>query len=549
MSDPDGPPAQLSQAQLARLTGYAVAQAVVVGDVVFSPGDVDYDLVVIESGWIEILTPSTGDEPEAVVARYGPQGFLGELNFLTGQTAYLIARVTEAGQIHRLSRTRFRDLMADDPELSDILLRTFLARRDLLRTNAATRGLTILGSAMSAESLALRTFVARQRLPHRWFDVDSPTGQSLITTTTMTPNDLPVVITPQQHLARATPGALADLLGLSYHRSRGELIDLIVIGSGPAGLAAAVYGASEGFRTIVLDSVGIGGQAAASSRIENYLGFPSGISGQDLTQRAALQAMKFGAELASPCKVTTLDTDGYHLIITLDDGTEIESRAVLIATGVRYKKLPITHWEDFEGVGIYYAATELEARACGSVPITVIGGANSAGQAALYLASRGSIVTLAIRGSNAALGMSSYLLTRLIAEPKVTILVNSEVTGLAGTTSLHRITLTDSTTGESFEQDCRGLFCFIGAEPETGWLDDIDLHHDGSILTDVQLDPDKLGSTWVALGRNPLPFETSIPTVFAAGDVRLGSTKRVAAAVGEGASAVRSIHDAIGTSS
>jgi thioredoxin reductase (NADPH) len=545
---PDAPetPAQLTEAQLARLTVYAVAEAVAPGDIVFRPGDVDYDLIVIETGWIDILTPAVADEPEAMVARYGPRGFLGELNFLTGQTAYLTARVTEAGRIHRLSRSRFRDLMADDPELSDILLRTFLARRDSLRSGAAARGLTILGSAMSSESLALRTFAARQRLPHQWFDVDSPAGQALIATTALTAADLPAVITPQQHLSRATPGGLADLLGLSYHRASGEPVDLIVIGSGPAGLAAAVYGASEGLRTVVLDAVGVGGQAAASSRIENYLGFPSGISGRDLTQRAALQAMKFGAELSSPCRVVTLDADGSHLTVTIADGTEIESRAVLIATGVRYRKLPIARWEDFEGAGIYYAATELEARACGGAPITVLGGANSAAQAALYLATRGSAVTLAIRGSHAALGMSSYLLTRLVAEPKVTILVNTDVTGLAGTTSLQRISLTDNGTGATAEQECRGLFCFIGAEPETDWLDGVDLDRNGSILTDSQLDPDKLGGTWTALGRDPLPFETSIPTVFAAGDVRLGSTKRVAAAVGEGASAVRSIQSAIG---
>lgn len=539
-------PAELSAEQLDRLTVYAVSQTVGPGDVVFRPGDVDYDLIVIESGWIDILTPAIGDEPETLVARYGPRGFLGELNFLTGQTAYLTARVTEAGRIHRLSRNRFRDLMADDPELSDILLRTFLARRDLLRHGAAVRGLTILGSAESPDSLALRTFAARQRLPHQWFDVDSPVGSAMIAATRLSAADLPVVITPQQRLTRATPGALAYLLGLSYRRASGKPIDLTIIGSGPAGLAAAVYGASEGLHTVVLDSVGIGGQAAASSRIENYLGFPSGISGQELTQRAALQAMKFGAELSTPAQVASLVTDGHHLVVTLTDGTEIASRAVLIATGMRYYRLPIPRWADFEGAGIYYAATELEARACQGSPTTVIGGANSAGQAALYLAARGSTVTLAIRGPEAALGMSSYLLTRCVAEPRVTILVNTEVTALAGTTSLERITLTNNMTGASTEQDCLGLFCFIGAEPATGWLDNVDLGVDGSILTDVQLDPRKRGDTWAGLGRDPLPFETSIPTVFAAGDVRHGSTKRVAGAVGEGASAVRSIHSAIG---
>ena len=538
--------AQLTTAQLARLAAYAVTEDVAVGEVVFRPGDVDYDLVVIETGWIEILTPALGEDPEAVVARYGPQGFLGELNFLTGQTAYLTARVTAAGRIHRLSRARFRDLMADDPELSDILLRTFLARRDLLRANAAARTLTILGSELSSESLALRTFAARQRLPHQWFDVDSPAGKSLIESTHLSPADLPALITPQRVVERATPGILADLLGLSYRRTTTTLVDVTVIGSGPAGLAAAMYGASEGLSTVVLDSVGIGGQAAASSRIENYLGFPSGISGHDLTQRAALQAMKFGAELASPCKVVNLGTDGCHLILTLEDGAEIVSRSALIATGVRYKKLPLPHWGDFEGAGIYYAATELEARACGVEPVTVIGGANSAGQAALFLAARGSAVTLAIRGADPALGMSTYLLTRLRAHPLVTIMLNAEVTGLDGDGALQHITLTDTLGGTTSGQACRGLFCFIGAEPATRWLHDVQLDDAGAVRTDIRLDSDQLGATWDTLGRDPLPFETSIPNVFAAGDVRLSSAKRVAAAVGEGASAVRAIHTAIG---
>jgi thioredoxin reductase (NADPH) len=322
-----------------------------------------------------------------------------------------------------------------------------------------------------------------------------------------------------------------------------------VIGSGPAGLAAAVYAASEGLTTIVVDSVGIGGQAAASSRIENYLGFPSGISGHDLTQRAALQAMKFGAELCSPCKVVSLDIGGQYLGVTMSDGNQVESHAVLIATGVHYNKLPIDRWSDFEGAGIYYAATEMEAKECDGAPVAVVGGANSAGQAALYLASTGSDVTLVIRGPQPALSMSSYLLARLEANPKVTILVNSEVTGIAGTSSLERIAITDNVTESSAEQKCRGLFCFIGARPATGWLGDVELHRDGSILTGTDLPHASAGRTRASLGRGPLLLETSVPAVFAAGDVRYGSMKRVAAAVGEGASAVQSVHIAIGLQS
>jgi thioredoxin reductase (NADPH) len=537
---------QLSGAQFDRMTAYGVAQPVQVGDVVFGPGDVDYDLILIESGWIEILSPATVEEPESVVARYGPGGFLGELNFLTGQTAYLMARVTEAGRIHRISRTQFRRLMATEPDLSGILLRTFLARRDLLRDGPAARAIAILGSELSADSLALRTYAARQRLAHVWVHVDSAAGRALAESTQITAADLPAVITGHQVLRRATTVQMAQALGLTYRHTGSKPVDLTVIGSGPAGLGAAVYGASEGLNTVVLDAVGVGGQAAATSRIENYLGFPSGLSGQELTQRAALQAMKFGAQLSSPCRVVDLDTDGAHLSVMLSDGTTIESRAVLIATGVHYNTLPLERWIEFEGAGIYYAATELEARACRTEPVTVVGGANSAGQAALYLASRDCQVTLAVRGSDVAATMSSYLVARLRAHPRVTIRVNTEVTGLSGGSSLQRITLTDNATGEVLEHRCAGLFCFIGARPATQWLADLALDRAGFIRTDAQLDPEELGATWAALGRTPLPFETSMPTVFAAGDVRLTSLKRVASAVGEGASAVRSIHTALG---
>jgi thioredoxin reductase (NADPH) len=532
--------------QFARLTSYAVPELVAVGDIIFQPGDVDYDLVAIESGWIEVISPPTRGDPEAVVARYGPGGFLGELNFLTGQTAYLTGRVSEAGRIHRITRSQFRHVMAEDPEVSDVLVRTFLARRDLLRGGVAARGIAILGSGLSAASMALRTFAARQRLPHLWLDPESAAGRALIESTHLSAADLPVVLTPHKVLRRATPGQLAQLLGLTYRDSTGRPVDLTVIGSGPAGLAAAVYGASEVLKTVVLDAVGIGGQAAASSRIENYVGFPSGVSGHDLTQRAALQAMKFGAQLSSPCTVVDLDTTGSYLRVTLADGTVIDSHAVLIATGVGYRSLPLPRWIDFEGAGIYYAATELEARACSAQPVTVVGGANSAGQAALYLAARGSSVTLAIRGTDIGEAMSSYLADRLTADPRVTIHTATEVTELTGTTSLAQITLTDVASDGSWQQPCYGLFCFIGADPATDWLHGVVLDSAGFIRTDTQLDPDALGATWAALGRTPLPFETSIPAVFAAGDVRLDSVKRVASAVGEGASAVRSIHAAIG---
>jgi thioredoxin reductase (NADPH) len=540
----------LSDQQWARLKAYGVAQDVDAGSMLFRAGDSSYDLIVIESGTVDVIRTETSDTPEAVLVTHGPGRFVGELSLLTGQTTYLSARVAEAGRVHRVPPLAFRRLMDEDPELSDLILRALLARRQSLREGEAARSIEILGSDMSAAALALRTYVARQQLPHMWVDIDTPAGAALARATGAAPADLPVVITPTAVLRHATPGQLADRLGLSYQPPAGEVLDLVVIGAGPAGLAAAVYGASEGLGTLLLDSVAAGGQAAASSRIENYLGFTSGISGAELTGRAAVQAQKFGARIASPRDVAKLDTAGEHLRILLTDNSEIAARAVVIATGARYRSLPLRGWASFEGAGIYYAATELEARACGQHPLAVIGGANSAGQAALYLAGRGSDVSLIVRGDDLAAGMSSYLADRILAHPSITVDTSAEVTALRGNGHLEAITLQTNPSGlqaSNAEQECRGLFCFIGAAPATDWLDGIAVDDHGFIVTDTQLSSASLGTTWDDLGRRPLPFETSQPMVFATGDVRAGSMKRVAAAVGEGASAIRSVHTALGS--
>src|SRR6266581_812532 len=354
---------------------------------------------------------------------------------------------------------------------------------------------------------------------------------------------------PNATLKRTTPGELAEKLGLSYRRSSTKPVDVTIVGAGPAGLAAAVYGASEGLDTVLLDAVGTGGQAAASSRIENYFGFPFGLSGADLTGLAVLQALKFGAQLASPCQAVMLDTDrnGDLLRLHLQGGEVIDSKAVVIATGARYRALPLERWPDFEGAGIYYAATELEARACTGSPVTVVGGANSAGQAALYLAGRGSEVSLIVRGPDIATEMSAYLVDRLLVHPRVTVRCRSEVTRLDGGDFLEEVSITGRTADTTQAQPCAGLFCFIGAEPATDWLTGIATGDDGFIRTDVQLTDDDLGPVWASLGRRPLPFETNVPGVLAVGDVHSGSMKRVAAATGEGASAIASVHKAIAT--
>jgi thioredoxin reductase (NADPH) len=487
--------------------------------------------------------------PAETVAVVDVGGVVGELNLLTGQNVYLLCRVREAGAVYRVSPERLRQLMANDVELSDIVFKALIARRELLRRSTAALAVEIVGGARSAPALALRTYAARQRLIHLWFDADSPAGQAMMESSGLTTGDLPAVVMPGTTLRRATPGGLAEKLGLSYRRSSTKPVDVTIVGAGPAGLAAAVYGASEGLDTMLLDAVGTGGQAAASSRIENYFGFPFGLSGADLTGRAVLQALKFGAQLASPCEAVELDTDrnGNLLRLHLPGGEVIDSRAVIIATGARYRALPLERWPDFEGAGIYYAATELEARACAGSPVTVVGGANSAGQAALYLAGRGSEVSLVVRGPDITTEMSAYLVDRLLVHPRVTVLCRSEVTRLDGGDFLEEVSITDRTADTTQAEPCSGLFCFIGAEPATSWLTGIATEDDGFIRTDVQLTGDDLGPAWADVGRKPLPFETNVPGVFAVGDVRSGSMKRVAAATGEGASAIASVHKAIAT--
>jgi thioredoxin reductase (NADPH) len=551
---PDRPfaPANIASPKLgdelfARLVAYGTPQQTRPGDVLFSPGDVDVDLIVVGRGSVDVIRTETADVPAETVAKVRAGGFVGELNLMTGQNVYLLCTVREAGTVYRVTPERLRQLMANDVELSDIIFRALVARRELLQHSTSARGVEIVGNPRSAAGLALRTYAARQRLIHVWLDADGPAGEAVMGSAGLSADDLPAVVMPGETLKRATPGMLAQKLNLSYHRTARKPVDVTIVGAGPAGLAAAVYGASEGLDTVVLDAIGTGGQAAASSRIENYFGFPFGLSGADLTGRAVLQALKFGAQLASPCQAVELGTDRSdgRLRVHLPAGEFIDSKAVVIATGARYRALPLERWPDFEGAGIYYAATELEARGCAGSPVTVVGGANSAGQAALYLAGRGCDVSLVVRGPDIAAEMSAYLVDRLLAHPRVAVQCRSEVTRLDGTDFLDEISITDHATDTAQAQPCYGLFCFIGAEPATSWLTGIATEDNGFIRTDVQLDNADLGPAWADLGRTPLPFETNVPGVFAVGDVRSGSMKRVAAATGEGASAIASVHKAI----
>jgi thioredoxin reductase (NADPH) len=419
-----------------------------------------------------------------------------------------------------------------------------LRRRDVLRSGEGAGSVEILGAAQSPGAHALRSWAERQRVAYTWLDIDTSAGAALAHALNCARGDLPVVITPTATISRATTSQLSENLGLAY-REVGEPRDLVVVGAGPAGLAAAVYGASEGLSTLLLDAVATGGQAAASSRIENYLGFPRGISGEELTSRGLVQAQKFGATVSTPCVVEKLENVGNLIRLRLADGTEIAARAVVIATGARYRRLPLPNWDAFEGAGIFFAATEIEAEVCRGEPAAVVGGANSAGQAALFLASRGSHVHLIVRKSELRARMSDYLVRRVRENRQIEVHSGAEVTALHGHERLAAVDVTHRSRGSVEHRPCRALFCFIGATPATGWLKGVALDEAGFVLTDADLMTEDLPPVWAALGRQPLPFETSLPKVFAVGDVRRASMKRVAAAVGEGSSSIPSVHRAI----
>jgi thioredoxin reductase (NADPH) len=535
----------LTSAQVKAISTRAVRHEVSAGDVLYRAGDRDYDFVVVESAEVDVFRPAMPDASEALIVRWGPGRFLGELGLITGQTAIATTVVATPGVVYRVGPEAFRLLMAEDAELSDLILRALLDRRESLRLGEGAKTLEILGSEFSAATHALRTWASRQQLPHTWLDFDDPAGQALARAAAVGATDLPAVITPTSILRQATPGTVAEHLGLTFRRGEGLTYDVTIVGGGPAGLAAAMYGASEGLRTMLLDSIAVGGQAAASARIENYLGFPAGLTGIELASRALVQANKFGAHISSPCEVVALDTGDGHLHLTLSNGEVVDTRSVVVATGALYRKLPLERWSNYEASGIYYAATEIEARACAGEPVAVVGGANSAGQASLFLADRGSQVDLVVRASDLAMDMSHYLVARVLAHPRITVNTSSEITALHGDAILDGVTVTTKGEPTGARRDCRGLFCFIGASPATDWLRGVVLDADGFILTDHGLSADDLCATWTLLARAPLPFETNLPGVFAAGDVRAGSVKRVAAAVGEGASVIRSVHLAL----
>jgi thioredoxin reductase (NADPH) len=530
----------LDAAAIEELRPFGVERPMARGEILYRAGDDDPPFFLIIEGECDIVR--RGPAGGVVVVTFGAGCFLGELNLLTGQRSLLTARASRAGTVLVVEPPQLRRLMATLPTISDAIFRTLAARREVLRTGDGAAAIQIIGSRFSPESLALRAFTTHAHLAFEWLDLDDIENPSeMLASLDLEPEDIPAVITQTVVLRRPTPGDLATELGLTFRATPGIVVDLVVVGTGPAGLAASVYGASEGLTTLSLDAVGTGGQAAASSRIENYAGFPTGISGDELVTRTAMQAQRLGARLNSPCEVVGLRHETGFFALELADGSEVPTRSVIVATGAHYRRLNVDDLDRFEGAGVYYAATDLETRTCDGQAVVVVGGGNSAGQAALHLAQQGSHVSITIRRDTLASTMSDYLIRRIDAHPHIEVLTTTEVRTLHGNSHLTMVTVEDTSAGTHRPLPCAGLFCFIGAEPATGWLDDnVALDASGFVLTDRSLDGPAL--TRFA-GREPLPYETSLPGVFAAGDVRHGSVKRVAAAVGDGSSAVRSVHE------
>jgi thioredoxin reductase (NADPH) len=514
------PSPRLSESQLATLAKHGEERTAAVGDVLFRVGDTRYPLIAIREGEAAILS-ADGRE----IIRHGPSGFLGEMNLLSGQTVYLTAVVTQPMRYIAVDRDALRPLLFDDGPLGDMLLSAFMSRREALQQEGV--GMEIIGPRSSAPTRELVEFARRNRMPHVWRDPehgDDHAAAALIDG--IAAGDLPLVRLPGGiELRHPTNGEVSRALGIGLELAGHEDVDLLVVGGGPAGLGAAVYGASEGLNTLVVEGTALGGQAGTSRRIENYLGFPAGISGAELTSRAIAQARKFTARTATPYRALSLEPGTNRHIVRLEGGHEVAARAVLLATGAEYRRLPVADLESYEGSSVFYAAGPPEAQRCGATRVGVVGGGNSAAQAAVWLARGGALVTLLHRRADLRETMSEYLILEL-DRYGVAVRDRSEIVELHGANGeLQSVTLKD---GERLPFSF--LFLFLGAAPCTDWLDDVVSRDDkGFVLTGHDAGAEGL-------------LETSVPGIYAAGDVRSGSIKRCATAVGEGAMVVQFVH-------
>src|SRR5213596_3432123 len=535
----------LTPAQLGRIAAHGRRGRVEAGEVLVQAGEQTARLFVVVAGRIDVVRPSAaGDE---VVVAFGPGMFTGEVTMLSGRPGLAQIRAGAAGEVIEVGRDELLSLIQSDGELSEIIMRAFILRR----VELIARGISdvvVLGSAHCQGTLRIREFLTRNGHPHTMLDLDRHAGvQELLDRFHVSAADVPVVITCGEVVLRNPSNQqIADALGFNDAIDQTQVRDLVIVGAGPSGLAAAVYGASEGLDVLVVESTAPGGQAGSSSRIENYLGFPTGIAGMDLAARATNQAQKFGAQLMVGTGARRLTCDRNPRALEIGDGQRLSARAVIIATGAEYRRLAIDGMSRFEGAGVYYAATFMEAQLCAGDEVVIVGGGNSAGQAAVFLAETARRVHIVIRSAGLADTMSRYLIRRIEDHPAIVRHVQTEIVSLEGNGHLERVGWRDNHSERTETHAIRHVFAMTGAVPSTRWLAGcLALDAKGFIKTGPDLSPEDLATARWPLGRAPHLLETSLPGVFAIGDVRARSLKRVASAVGEGSIAIAAVHQVL----
>ena len=534
----------LTPEQIARLTPYGRTISVHKGQILAEPGDRHLQMFVVLSGSIEVVRPML--EGEQLIVVVTPGGFTGEMSTLRGVSSMARARVREAGELLAIPDDNLRSVVQTDAVLSELLMRAFILRRVAL-VSSKQGDVVLIGSHHSAGTLRVQQFLTRNAYPHTYLDVDTDASvQALLDQFHITVDDIPVTICRGKVMKNPSNAQLAECLGMNPQIDCKTVRDLVVIGAGPAGLAAAVYAASEGLNVLVLETSAPGGQAGSSSRIENYLGFPTGITGQALAGRALVQAQKFGAEVAIANTALRLRCDPKPFEIELGEKHIVRGHAIVIASGVEYRKLELANLERFQGVGIYYAATFVEAQLCKDEEIIIVGGGNSAGQAAVFLATFCKHVHLLVRATGLAESMSRYLIRRIEDTPNITLRACTEIKALEGDSRLEQVKWFCSLDNQSETLPIRHVFLMTGAVPNTRWLEGcVALDDKGFVRTSLDLHPGDLTACEWPLTRPPYMFETSVPRIFAVGDVRCGSVKRVAAAVGEGSTCIQLVHRAL----
>lgn len=537
----------LTAPQIERIRAFATPRQAAAGEILYEPGDATPPVFIVISGGIKIL--AVGGVEERTVTNYGPGQFSGELLMIAGRKSIYRCQVTETGTLLELSAKDLRTIIGKDAELGDVFMKAFLARR-LSLTDKGEGNVVVLGSRYSANTLAAREFLTRDGHPFTYLDLDvDQTAQELLDRFGVSANEIPVVICNNtQVLRNPSPKEIAECLGFNSNIDESQVRDLVVVGAGPAGLAAAVYAASEGLDVLVVEKAAPGGQAGSSSKIENYLGFPAGLSGNELAARAIAQSEKFGAQIMVAQTVEHLCCEKRPYIITLDNGQRIHARTVVLATGAQYNKPSLPNLDSFSGRGVYYNATFMEAQLCSGEQVIVIGGGNSAGQAAVFLAQHSAGVRMLVRSESLAVTMSRYLVQRIEENPLIQVHYSSELTSLQGDGHLEEVSWIEKNTQAISRSPIRHVFVMAGASPKTAWLCGcVSLDSKGFVLTGHDLESVAPPIPW-PLSRPPQMLETSVPGIFVAGDARSGNVKRVASAVGEGSIVVSLVHQALAES-